>query len=306
MLRDITKNKGDKNMKIIKALFGFFIILVIIGFMMSLFKSDTEPGQGNGGTLTDNTQSTTDNKIAFNTDFSAMRIQLKDGKYKLNDDILGESKSEIFYSDRYAIVEIKKEELHYTCTKSGSENIPSLKLAPVFGTEKLYLSEFCVVTVDFDIGSYHTPSEYSGYKYCGMKLDVRSESEEVSICADDAGYYSYLFNNGHYTLMYFNTEDLKTSRIFVFKDGCYEYMFNYYFDDTEYNGEDLYLSSLEIALPREDGDFVWVDNVDFRIYGKSYIEEAERLMNTDEPTIFSGPLCDGFTKWYEKYYEYYG
>ena len=300
-------------MKILKTIIIILVVILVCGFSFSLVgrKTDskdkapssdiTDTGydtiHDGGNTDSGNTDKGEENeppteeetphvfvgKEGFKNDFDSktmILIDLNEYSHQLKDGII--YPSEFSYENGYGEMTLDNGKLNYACIMSGSNNVgPNFKLKPLeSGNGRIYLSDFRILTVDFDIDyDVDTDSPYSNI--FGAFLNVRSDSSNSSVCSVD-DYYRFE-GSGHYTFVFLNTGDLNTMKICIYKDGVYQTSVSDFIYNTEYNPNDLYVSCLNLLLPRTEGDTVSVDNVAFYYFDNDYDGELKNLL--DNPRV---------------------
>ena len=244
------------------------------------------PDSGNtdsGNTDGDNSGSDPDTPVinviggeqGFTTDFSDMSIYaVGSDKYKLQNSEGLIYSTELYVQDGYGEYTVENDRLNYFCTEMCADSIyPKMKLKPFSGNERLYLSDFKVLTVDFDIiYSIDTASDYSTANEFKALFNTRS-SASGSTVTDNSFYFKFStasYEPGHYTFVYHDTGDLNTMKIFVYKDGILCASISNFITATEYNANDFYVACLNLELTRTTGDKVAVDNVEYHYFAEDY------------------------------------
>lgn len=256
------------------------IVVLLIGSSATLLKDIAHINQKDNENIyyNDQKEKLIGGTKGFCTDFSGnMRLRMDGANcVKLNtvsdDNIYHEYPSPLIYESSHAELKVNNEELEYFCFLSGYDSdCPKLKFKPLESNEKLYLNEFKVLTVDFDLWYSVSNVEYSN-KFKAL-FNIRSEASDSSV-TDINCYYNFVssVNNssgrGHYTFVLNNTGD-EYMEITVYKDGVLVYAISDFLT-ADYDASDFYVSCLNLELPMDAGDEVGVDNVQFYIFDNDY------------------------------------
>lgn len=319
-------------MKILKTIIIILVIILVCGFSFTLIKGipqknedkDKTPSSDitdSGNTDVDNTDKDEDDKPpeneeppqedvppseeepyvflgkeGFKSDFNSETMSVVvsgNNRYQLEDGVI--YPTQIYCEEGYGEITLDGGRLNYICTQSASLNTyPSFKLKPLeFDTGKIRLAEFEVLTADFDI-EFDVDKESEYYVSYRALFNVRSDTTGSTVCSQSD--YYYFDGSGHYTFIFVNTGNLDTMRIFIYKDGIYKTAVSDFIYDTEYLPYDLYVSCLNIGLPRTAGDTVSVDNVAFYYFDNGYDGELTDLLSNPDVDLSTLKDAKGFNE----------
>ena len=179
--------------------------------------------------------------------------------------------------------------LNYYCQVEGSYDMspyPKMKIKPLSG-DKGYipLNDFKVLTADFDI-AYDIDTEGSSARFLRVFLNTWDIETNQTVISSSEKYHSITSTGpGHYTLVYYNTGDVSTMKVLIYKDGEHVGAVTDFINSSTL--DTLVVSCLNIELPFSEGDTVSVDNVEFRIFDNYYDGSVMELIANPEAGLKS-------------------
>ena len=269
-------------MKFLKNLLIIFTVILLGGLLFSLINSSSDSGKDDNffdniidelpwGDDTD----TEDNVISyiqgFTSDFNSVTLYQK-SDVELGFENYGEENASRFLGDfDFVSYDTNNGMLNYYCQVEGNSDMslyPKMKIRPVNGNKgNISLDDFDVLTVDFDI-AYDIDTEGPYADLLSVLFSVWDVEDNQSALVSGKKHQITQTGPGHYTLVYYNTTDIYTMEILVYKDGEYVSTVTEFISPT--TSETLVVSCLNIDLPFSEGDTVSVDNVEFRIFDIGY------------------------------------
>lgn len=268
---------------IFKNIIAVLLAILLIGALFALIgikeeDSDKTPDASDNDSLQDsqNPSVPAPNVIGgfqgFTTDFSNMSIvEVSADQKKMLNKYGTVLPSQLFAQEGYGTITVDEGNLAYECTASGCDSTyPKFKLKPLKeDPARIYLYQFKVLTVDFDIEYEIDPTTEYASAFCAL-FNTRSDSIDSTVCSNSDYYRFDNSGKGHYTFVYYDTGDISTMKIFIYKDGTLVKTVSDFIYNTDYDAHDLYVSCLNIELTRNKGDCVCVDNIEFHYFDEKY------------------------------------
>lgn len=223
----------------------------------------------------------------FTTDFSDLTVVTHStDQHRLRNTYMDILPSQLFVQDGYGTVKVEDGALTYECTQSDSSvTYPKLKLKPLTHSGgKLYLSEFNILTVDFDIEYDVDPDSGYANAFCAL-FNTRSDTTEGTITSNSNYHRFDGSGKGHYTFVYYDTGNLLTMKIFVYKDGILVDTVSNFLYVSEYDENDFYVSCLNLELTRNAGDTVRIDNLEFHYFDDAYLGPIRDLVKNPDVNL---------------------
>ena len=293
-----------------RSLFSLLIAILLLGAVFNFVDSyeeknkepeindSTEGGDENTpGNSTDIEPNVIGGVQGFTTDFSGLTLtRHATDEYRLVNANTTTYPSQLFLQDGTGVLSTDNGALSYECTESGaSSTYPKFKIKPLSYSSKLYLSQFRVLTVDFDIEyKIDYESQYS-YAFCAL-FNTRSMETDGTVCSNNDYYRFDESGKGHYTFIYYDTGSLDDMKIFVYKDGVLVDTIENFIHNAEYDADDLYVACLNLELTRNEGDKISIDNIEFHYFDESYtgpiidlVENPDvNLRNCKDSVLYGG------------------
>lgn len=272
----------------LKNILAVLVAFLLAGFLISFFYSFIEENKSESTKDVVIKEEVTPNVIGgtqgFTTDFSNLIVKdFSSHQKRFYDESLdGYLNSQLFVEEGYGEVDIVDGKLLYACTQSNStKTYPKIKLKPT--DSNLLLADFKVLTVDFDI-DYWIDVELEYKPALRALFNTRSYETGGTVCSSNDYYVFDDSGKGHYTFVYYDTGDFSTMKIFVYNDGVLVKTVSDFIYDVEYDEYNLYVACLNLELTRNEGDTVYLDNVEFHWFEDDYTGAIMELV--ENPDVY--------------------